>query len=834
MKRLLSLLIVCVLMLSALPLTAAAVGNPQSPAATAPLGKGAVDVAPTGESLRISKQPADKLYISKYKSGDTNPIYPYIVFGVAGGTGVYTFDWYFCGDDEYAIGEKVATTSGPVYQPTQAGYYHCWVHDSSGDSVFCDRTLVQEGSYSPEFKGRIHGARLEWYETEATGLRTTSYRVYVSHKDTTHNIYEGQYLVISVGLDGSITNFYGIKDTSYSFTDDMIAAYDPTYDAEKHVYSLDIRPAMQGFTQYNDIEYGFRIYEMSYSHDGVIYSDYHPVKKLYNGEIADYFPTDLWRENEVWIDDGEYTPGTALKPNLTCGRWAGHEDEVKVILQEKYLTDWVDVQEVSGSYTIKVEDVNKVLRFKIMPKNPYERYVGELYWEKEAFYSNRISVTKSTKYITGTVNCTITEPKPGAMASTSISFTDTNNKYYYKLSNATASKTGLDWYFSNGQIANNYAFEGSSAYTAEVYFDLINQDSSYTYNYDGLKVYFNGKEAVLSRSGQNYLVAKLDYTLPDVKVIDRAFINVTKPVAGSFPTFSATAKGSTGWDIESSYSVGYYQNGVLWRNVTDGYFMTSQTSDENNRFVKGKRYQVTVSLAVTSNYYVFADKSLVTGVVNGNYATVGDYKDGNEGRNIYLEYTFDLDDVVRTVSFTVSEPAVGGKPGWTAEYPSDARYSTIGLTSDASWYEDGWSMTKSDTFKAGKKYTVKIHVQAADDCKFTEETEAYINGRKATITEISTDAYGKCRAWVEYTFNSSGGSILGDVNSDGGVNNRDAMILDRYIAGWDGYAARITDTDAADVNRDSNINNRDAIILDRYVAGWNDNPVYPMIGKSIS
>ena len=26
-----------------------------------------------------------------------------------------------------------------------------------------------------------------------------------------------------------------------------------------------------------------------------------------------------------------------------------------------------------------------------------------------------------------------------------------------------------------------------------------------------------------------------------------------------------------------------------------------------------------------------------------------------------------------------------------------------------------------------------------------------------------------------------------DLNLDGAVNNRDAVILDRYIAGWDGY-----------------------------------------------
>ena len=62
--------------------------------------------------------------------------------------------------------------------------------------------------------------------------------------------------------------------------------------------------------------------------------------------------------------------------------------------------------------------------------------------------------------------------------------------------------------------------------------------------------------------------------------------------------------------------------------------------------------------------------------------------------------------------------------------------------------------------------------------------------------------------------------LVGDVDGDGDVDNRDAMILDRYVAGWEGYADRIANPDSADLNRDTDINNRDAMILDRVVAGW--------------
>ena len=66
----------------------------------------------------------------------------------------------------------------------------------------------------------------------------------------------------------------------------------------------------------------------------------------------------------------------------------------------------------------------------------------------------------------------------------------------------------------------------------------------------------------------------------------------------------------------------------------------------------------------------------------------------------------------------------------------------------------------------------------------------------------------------------------GDVDGNGAVDNRDALILDRYIAGWKGYDALIVNPEAADLNADGKISNRDAILLDRYIAGWQDYDQY--------
>ena len=56
----------------------------------------------------------------------------------------------------------------------------------------------------------------------------------------------------------------------------------------------------------------------------------------------------------------------------------------------------------------------------------------------------------------------------------------------------------------------------------------------------------------------------------------------------------------------------------------------------------------------------------------------------------------------------------------------------------------------------------------------------------------------------------------GDVSGDGQVKLNDAILLRRYVAGWDVEI----DENAADVNRDGQVKLNDAILLRRYVAGW--------------
>ena len=62
--------------------------------------------------------------------------------------------------------------------------------------------------------------------------------------------------------------------------------------------------------------------------------------------------------------------------------------------------------------------------------------------------------------------------------------------------------------------------------------------------------------------------------------------------------------------------------------------------------------------------------------------------------------------------------------------------------------------------------------------------------------------------------------MIGDVNGDGKVNGADAGLLNRYTSGWEGYAEKIKNMDAADINRDGKVNGADSGLLNRYTSGW--------------
>ena len=60
---------------------------------------------------------------------------------------------------------------------------------------------------------------------------------------------------------------------------------------------------------------------------------------------------------------------------------------------------------------------------------------------------------------------------------------------------------------------------------------------------------------------------------------------------------------------------------------------------------------------------------------------------------------------------------------------------------------------------------------------------------------------------------------LGDINCDGDVNTKDAVLLAQYLAGWQGL--EIPKEENMDLNGDRDVNTKDAVLLAQKLAGWN-------------
>ncbi len=59
--------------------------------------------------------------------------------------------------------------------------------------------------------------------------------------------------------------------------------------------------------------------------------------------------------------------------------------------------------------------------------------------------------------------------------------------------------------------------------------------------------------------------------------------------------------------------------------------------------------------------------------------------------------------------------------------------------------------------------------------------------------------------------------LLGNANGDGAVDTKDAVLLKKYLAGFEGIEFN---HDAADVNVDGKVDSKDAVRLLRHLAGY--------------
>ena len=189
--------------------------------------------------------------------------------------------------------------------------------------------------------------------------------------------------------------------------------------------------------------------------------------------------------------------------------------------------------------------------------------------------------------------------------------------------------------------------------------------------------------------------------------------------------------------------------------------------------------------------------------------------------SVWLYLSADADEPTIGVDIAKGEPypcfAAPGKDGYVFAGWYTDRALTVPADFTSPCYEDVSLFPKfvEAHVHSLTDYDEVPATAASDGCKAHSVCEScgkiFVDGESGLI-EVTDPA--------ELIIPAFGVYYIGDVNGSGAVDNRDAMILDRYIAGWDGYDKYIKIRDAADLNRDSKINNRDAMILDRYIAGW--------------
>ena len=103
---------------------------------------------------------------------------------------------------------------------------------------------------------------------------------------------------------------------------------------------------------------------------------------------------------------------------------------------------------------------------------------------------------------------------------------------------------------------------------------------------------------------------------------------------------------------------------------------------------------------------------------------------------------------------------------------------------------------------------------------FRVKEEASLGKTEITLTydpeDVYDENYDNVAFRVENGFVEIVDYILGDVNGDGRVNNKDLGLFQQFLSGWEVSA----EERAGDVNGDGRVNNKDLGLFQQYLSGW--------------
>lgn len=380
------------------------------------------------------------------------------------------------------------------------------------------------------------------------------------------------------------------------------------------------------------------------------------------------------------------------------------------------------------------------------------------------------------------VGITVTAPKEGQLPNYNVT---SDSVAYFAMGGSSNYTQYRFWFVSDDGVSNWKLIDKSTPFVAGKYYKFVVEmqtKSGYTFpTYNSEPSFWakvNGDYVMPQKTygmdPTRYATISYEFGICNDSVIENIIIdNVTEPIAGEKPTYTATVRGS-GYYIDTtknSYYDAYWlnpaekwyyiKNGIGWFDMTDFDWVY-----ENDTFIPGHEYQIRVFLKTEDGYTFYHANDLTmlfTASVNGTAATGNTTTSwGLTEQTISASFPCQGKEITTVMVNGLSTPKAGETPDYTASvaypewYQLDPNYAgTNGIV----WYDsDGYQMEPTDTFVAGKKYKMEIKLisatlNGANTSQFTSPVSAYINGKQVVENGIWDAVYASANTvYIYYTF----------------------------------------------------------------------------------
>lgn len=378
------------------------------------------------------------------------------------------------------------------------------------------------------------------------------------------------------------------------------------------------------------------------------------------------------------------------------------------------------------------------------------------------------------------IGLTVTAPKEGALPNYTVT---TDSVAYYAMGGSSNYTQYRFWFVSDNGTSNWKLMDKTTAFVAGKYYKFVVEmqvKTGYTFPT------YNSEPSFWAKVNGDYVMPQKTYGMDPTRyatveynfgecndsVIENIIIeNVTTPVAGEKPTYSATVRGS-GYYIDTnknSYYDAYWanekwyyiKNGIGWFDMTEYDWVY-----ENETFIPGHEYQVRVFLKTEDGYTFYHSNSydmLFTASVNGFSATGNTTNSwGLTEQTISASFLCEGKKITTVMVNGLSLPQADETPDYTASvaypewYQLDPNY---GGTGGIIWFDsEGNQMEPTDTFVEGQKYRVELKLiptklSGSNTSQFVTPVAAYVNGKQVTASGDWDNVYGNSTAvYIYYSF----------------------------------------------------------------------------------